>query len=87
MYHGFSLFLEPYHAPYTFKHRYWTGLLLLVHAVLYVASAMNVSRDPGVNLLVIGIAMISLVTKYGSIYGKWPNDVLETTRCINIIFL
>ena len=23
-------FLEPYHAPYTFKHRYWTGLLLLV---------------------------------------------------------
>ena len=26
MYHGFSLFLEPYHVPYTFKHRY-TGLV------------------------------------------------------------
>ena len=24
------MFVEPYHAPYAFKHRYWTGLLLLL---------------------------------------------------------
>ena len=90
----FTLFLEPYHAPYSFKHRYWAGLLLLVRAVLYVAVAMNVSGDPGVNLLVIGIVIISLLvmkekieTKYGSIYRKWPIDVLDTTCFVNIIFL
>ena len=26
-------FIEPYHAPYTFKHHYWTGLLLLSRVI------------------------------------------------------
>ena len=50
-YQRLYMFLEPYHAPYTFKHRYWTGLLLLIRAALYIVSAANVSSDPGVNLL------------------------------------
>ena len=51
-------FLEPYHAPYTFKHRYWTGLLLLVRVVLYIISATNVSGDPRVAL----VSTVSLIT-------------------------
>ena len=51
-------FLEPYHAPYTFKHRYWTGLLLLVRMILYIISATNVSGNPRVAL----VSTISLVT-------------------------
>ena len=43
-------FLEPYHAPYTFKHRYWTGLLLVAHIVLYVCSAVNESGSASVDL-------------------------------------
>ena len=91
--HKLSLFLEPYHAPYKFKHRYWTGLLLLVRAVLYIASALNVSRSPRVDLLVTGIVMMSLLLLKGhvgnksSIYRKWLVDVLETACYVNIITL
>ena len=92
-YQRFSLFLEPYHAPYVHKHRYWTGLLLLLRVVLYIASALNVSRAPGLELLLTGIVMVSLLLFKGSvgingrIYRKWPVDVLETTSYMNIIFL
>ena len=64
------MFLEPYHAPYTFKHRYWTGLLLLIHAMLYIISAAKVSCDPAVNLLAIGIAMIGLLLLKGYSQGS-----------------
>ena len=30
------MFIETYHAPYNFKHRYWTGLLLLVRIILSI---------------------------------------------------
>ena len=93
-YHRFYLFLEPYHAPYTFKHRYWTGLLLLVRVILYMASALNVSGDPSINLLVTGLIMVSLLLFKGyseringPIYKSWPIDALETSCHINIIFL
>ena len=92
-YHRLYLFLEPYHAPYVFKHRYWTGLLLLLRVILYMASALNVSRAPGVDLLVTGIIIISLlllkgyVGIHGCVYRKWPVDVLETTCYVNIMFL
>ena len=41
-------FIETYHTPYTPKHRYWTGLLLIVLIILYLVSAVNVSNDPTV---------------------------------------
>ena len=44
-------FLEPYHAPYTAKYRYWTGLLLIVRAFLYLISGLNFSLDPRVDLI------------------------------------
>lgn len=64
------MFLEPYHAPYTVNHRYWTGLLLLVCAVLFIVSAANVSSDPGVDLLAIGIAMTGLLLLKGYLQGR-----------------
>ena len=54
-------FLEPYHAPYTFKHRYWTGLLLLVRVILFTLLATNTSQDPYVSLVAISIAVSSLI--------------------------
>ena len=85
------LFLEPYHAPYLFKHRYWTGLLLIVRVVLYLASALNVSRAPGVDLVVTGIVMIAVfmlkahVSIRSCIYRRLPLDILENTCYMNII--
>lgn len=82
------MFLEPYHAPYTFKHRYWTGLLLFIRALLYIISAANVSNDPSVNLLAVGIAMICLLLlkgySQGSLYRKWSLDILEMACYLNI---
>ena len=90
-YHRLQLFIEPYHAPYTFKHRYWTGLLLSVRVILYLASALNVSGAPAVNLLVTGIVVFSLyvlkAALYGPVYRKLPVEFLETTCYVNIIVL
>jgi predicted outer membrane repeat protein len=86
------LFLEPYHAPYSIKHRYWTGLLLIVRAILYLASALNISRAPSVDLLVTGIVMIVVFTLkahvgiHSCIYKKLPLDILETVCYMNILF-
>ena len=55
-----ALFIETYHAPYTPRNRYWTGLLLFVCAILYIASAANVSGDPRINLLTTGSAIIGI---------------------------
>ena len=88
-YHKLYMFLEPYHAPYNYKHRYWTGLLLLVRAVLYVVSAVNVSHDPEVNLLAVAVAMTGLLLLKGfinkNIYKNWKLDVLEMICYINLL--
>ena len=86
-----NLFLEPYHAPYSFKHRYWTGLLLIVRVILYLASALNFSRSPGIDLLVTAIVMITVFMlkahagMRSCIYRKLPLDIIENTCYINLI--
>ena len=90
-YQRLSLFIEPYHAPYNFKHRYWTGLLLLVRVVLYIVSAMNVSGDPGVGLLATGVLVLSLLVFKAllkndrGIYKKRPVEFLEISCYVNIM--
>ena len=91
-YQKLCLFLEPYHAPYTFKHRYWTGLLLFVRVILYIISAVNIGDDPRVNLLAIGLILSGVVIlKKGidsnRVYRHWPVDVLEMACYFNIISL
>ena len=55
-----SHFIETYHAPHTPRNRYWTGLLLVVRIILCVVSAINVSGNPNVNLLIIGLIIYLL---------------------------
>ena len=89
-YHKLQLFLEAYHAPYTFRHRYWTGLLLPMRVVVYIISAVNVTRDQGINLPAVIIAMVSLLLvqlllrKADYIYRKWLVEILEVISYINI---
>ena len=88
-----SLFIETYHAPYTPRNRYWTGLLLIVRVALYVASSINVSGNPNVNLLVIGLVMIGVlflkeITGISTqIYKEWPVEIFELSIYINITVL
>ena len=87
----FQTFIETYHVPYAPKHRYWTGLLLLTRAILYLVTAVNVSHDPVVTLTaLIFTASCILVLKSvigGRVCSKWLVDILNTFFYWNIIFL
>ncbi len=82
-------FIETYHAPYAPKHRYWTGLLLIVRVVLYLVAAVNVSNDPTVvftAIIFMVCCIFALRLFFGSrLYRKWAVDVLETFFCLNIL--
>ena len=86
-------FLDAYHAPYKNRHRYWTGLLLLLRFVLFIISAViniNSPKDPSVNLLVLVIACAGLLTwtlNSGSMFKKWYNNVLESSFIFNLTVL
>ena len=83
-------FIETYHKPYTPKHRYWTGLLLIVRIVLYLVAATNVSNDPTIALTALNFTVcciFALKQFFGSrLYRKWSVDVLETFFYLNILF-
>ena len=91
-YQKLVLFLEPYHAPYTFKHHYWTGLLLLARVILYIVTAVNSDNDPRVNLLTIGLivsGLFALKCNAGitRVNRQWPVEVLDTVCYFNFISL
>ena len=83
-------FLDAYHAPYTDKHRYWTGLMLMVRFVLFLISAVNALGDPSVNLLAIAsttAAILTLTTLSSRIYKTWNLGLLETSFILNLTIL
>ena len=83
-------FLEPYHAPYTFKHRYWTGLLLFVRIALFVALATNTSQDPYASLVAISVATSSILLMKGTVFKVYKNqlpNILENFCFLNIILI
>ena len=85
----FYPFMDAYSAPYNLKHRYWTGLLLLIRALLYLVAAVNVSGDPSNNLFSIICTLVCLLLLKlllpGRIYKSWPLDALETSFIFNIV--
>ena len=85
-----SLFMETYHAPYSLKRRYWTGLLLIVRAVLFFISAINFSGDPRVTLLstiiIVSVLFFYLALFNVRIYKNWLTSAMETFTYINIVF-
>ena len=85
----FYMFFETFYAPYTSQHRYWTGLLLILRAVVYSVSAMNVTKNPETTVLAIALAVTGLLLLKGYskrlVYRKWPVDVLEVLCYMNIL--
>ena len=80
------LFIVPYHAPYKPKHRYWTGLLLLVRILVYIISAVTLSLDPTINIVAIGIAAsILLLLSINRPYNKGPVELLEVISLTNMV--
>ena len=52
---------DAYAAPYKGKHRYWTGLLLLARAGLFVVYSANTTHNPTVDLLTNVIVLSALL--------------------------
>ena len=82
-------FIETYNTPYTPKHRYWTGLLLIARVALYLAAAVNVSNNPTIALISISFVVGSIFCLKGFTtskqYRMWSKDVLETFFHLNIL--
>ena len=56
-----NLFMEANLATYSSKHRYWTGLLLLIRVALYLEIALDTSNRKSNNLLATGIICTCLL--------------------------
>ena len=83
----FKPLFDAYTGPYKDKHRYWTGLLLLVRAALFLAFSINVTGDPAINLLAINITIICLLvyTSFlGGPYKAWPLNAIEFSLFLNL---
>ena len=87
--HYVKPFLDAYHAPYSNKYRYWTGLMLLLRLVLFLISAVNASGDPNINLLSIAstTTLILPIILGSRIYKTWSLGFLETSFMINLTIL
>ena len=81
-------FLEAYHAPYTEKHRYWTGLMLTLRCLLFLVFAFNTFGNPSINLLCISLASAVLqlfITLLGNrVYKSVLTNILELSFNANL---
>ena len=83
-----QLFVEAYHIPYNAKHRYWTGLLLLLRIFVYLMSTFTASIDPRIALLATAVIMSSLLLYKTllvvKVYKNWLLSTIESFTLINI---
>ena len=82
-------FIDTYHIPHTMKHRYWTGLLLLVRIIVYILSAFSVSTDPRITFLSV-IAIMSCLFLYKTafiirVYKNWLLNAMDSFVYFNIL--
>ena len=82
------LFIKTYHIPHTTKHRYWTGLLLLVRVVIYLISAFTASINPRITLLST-VTIICCLFLYKTalmirVYKNWLLNAMESFAFFNI---
>ena len=84
-------FMEPHHAPYTSKHRYWTGLLLFVRILLSLEGILNFSKAPQIDLMATIIIITCLLLLKGvtskRVYKYWLVDAMDNAVYINLIGL
>ena len=82
-------FVEVYHIPYTARHRYWTGLLLLVRIIVYLISTFTVSVDPRISLLSTAVIVTSLLLYKTlfmiKVYKNWLHNAIESFTHFNIV--
>ena len=78
-----------HHAPYNDKYRYWSGLLLLVRVTLYMTSAVTLSSNPQIPLLVTIILVGGIFFLKGltgiAVNKKLYAEFIETAMYLNLL--
>ena len=78
---------DAYTGPYKDRHRYWTGLLLLVRIVLFLIFSLNTRGSADINLLAVSLTVLFLlvcVALAGGVYKTWPLNVIEYSFLFNL---
>ena len=87
-YHKLHTFINTYHTPHNARHRYWTGLLLLVRVILYIVTAVSASSvQPIASLTTAAIMSCLLLYKtvlIVRIYKNWLLNSMEAFVYFNI---
>ena len=82
--------MATYHIPYAPRHRYWTGMLLLARAILYLIAAANVSGDPQLQLISVIFVITAIIFLKmfiaARIFKNSLVDILDSFFYVNILF-
>jgi hypothetical protein len=82
--------IDAYTGPYKDKHRYWTGLLLLVRILLFLLFSVNDILGFSTNLfsIIVTVACIfAYLSSVGGVYNSLSLNVLEHFFLLNLIIL
>ena len=85
----FKPLIDSYEGPYIGRHRFWTGLLLLIRIPIYVSSALGEIANNSVNLIV-AIAFTAALVIYLARFNVYKNSkycLLEMFLFVNLIGL
>ena len=85
--HKLMPLFDAYTGPYKNKHRYWTGLLLLIRVVVIAVFSLNVTDNPSVYLLstaMISFALLAYLSRIGGVYIRQFMNILEITSILNL---
>ena len=84
--HRLMPLFDAYTGPYKHKHRYWTGLLLLIRVIFLMIFTLNTTNNPAINLITI-----SVISFFGfgyfcymQVYKSLFNTILEIISLLNI---
>ena len=84
----YNAFIDAYHAPFTSRHRYWMGLLLLALTTHNIVAAMSAdSPAPILSAGCVSLGLILLRVINTRIYKNRLQDSLETLFLTNIVIL
>ena len=79
--------MDAYHAPYKPRHRYWTGLLLVIRSIMFLTLGFNANSDPSLILLLVMLTVLvihSWAWGAGGVYKNWWLEVLESSFILNL---
>ncbi len=85
---AFVSIMDAYHAPYTNKHRYWTGLMLLVRCIIFLGFVSSFNGDEFLsNMYITLVCLVVVFTLKACIPKVYKNigiNLLEVIFLLNL---